>query len=286
MFMKNVKSYAKINLSLNLLDRRPDGYHNLDSIMVPIELHDSILISPLKEYRDDNFVTVDDFSNGLVHYNLVSHAVKSLTDRYGSTQRFRIYIHKNIPMQAGLGGGSSNAAFTVKAVNNMLKFNATDEELVKITTNHGADIPFFISCKPSRCRGIGEDVTPITIKNDYYVIIVKPADGCSTKEVFRICDEIGKHQQVDIDKVQKALEDGDDEALCECMGNSLEEAACTLVPEIRVIKGTLQEKGIKLVLMSGSGSAVFGLSTDKALIKRVAKSLEDVWQVEVSRILK
>ena len=264
----SVKSFAKINISLRVVNKRSDGYHELDSIMVPIELHDSIIISPLFN-SGDNFVTVDDFSNGLIHYNLASASIDALAKEYGFKNKFRIYIHKVIPMQAGLGGGSSNAAFTMKAVNNMLKLNASEDKIIELCTPLGADIPFFVKCVPARCRGVGEKMEPINIKNNYSVLIVKPNAGCSTKEVFAIADQ-KEFNPVDIDTVIKALE----------------EAAVSLVPEIQEIKNILKEAGLKIVLMSGSGSTVFALSTDTSLIKKVAKSLEDKYFVAVTKIRK
>ena len=281
---KSVKSYAKINLSLNVLGKREDGYHELDSIMVPIELHDSLIITKLYK-SDDNFVTVDDFSNGLIHYNLVGSAINAMADKYKFDTKFRVYIHKVIPMQAGLGGGSSNAAFMMKAVNDMLKLNATNEEMIDLAKSFGADIPFFINCTPARCRGIGEKIEPIEIKNNYSVLIVKPNSGCSTKEVFAISDK-KPYPQVDIESVLQALKDGDDDRLASVMGNSLEEAAMSINPDIKVIKNKLKELGFKLVLMSGSGSAVFALSTDQSLLKRAVKELEDEYFVEITKIVK
>ena len=284
MAARSVKSYAKINISLRVVSKREDGYHELDSLMLPIELHDSIIISKLQNSYD-NFVTVDDFSNGLIHYNLASTGINALAQKYGFTTKFRVYIHKVIPMQAGLGGGSSNAAFTMKAVCSMLKLNVTDEELMELAAPFGSDIPFFIKCEPSRAKGIGEILEPIEIKNNYYCLIVKPSSGCSTKEVFAIADQ-KEYKPVDIDTVVKALKEGDDELLADSIGNSLEEAAISLVPEIAQIKETLKAAGLKIVLMSGSGSAVFALSTDQSLIKKVAKQLEDKYVVEVTKVLK
>ena len=285
MSIRSVKSYAKINISLRIVSKREDGYHELDSVMVPIELHDSLIISTLRN-SDDNFVTVDDFSNGLIHYNLASTGINALAKKYGFTTKFRVYIHKVIPMQAGLGGGSSNAAFTMKAVNSMLKLNASDEEIIELASSFGADIPFFVKCVPARCRGIGEKMEPIEIKNNYHVLIVKPTCGCSTKEVFAIADKKKDYNPVDIDTVIKALKEGDDDLLAEAMGNSLEEAAISLVPEIKQIKDTLKAAGLKLVLMSGSGSTVFALSTDASILKKVARTLEDRYVVELTKIKK
>ena len=284
MMTRSVKSYAKINLSLNIKSKREDGYHELDSLMVPIELHDSIVISRSSN-NIDHFVTVDEFSNGLIHYNLVSTVIEELTKQYGFKERFRFYIHKVIPMQAGLGGGSSNAAFALKAVNSILKLNASNEELIKMAAPYGADIPFFINCKPSRCEGIGERMTPINIKNNYYVLIVKPDEGCSTKEVFGVADK-KPYPQVNIDKVLEALENGDDDMLAEYMGNSLEEASISINPEIQNIKNFLKEEGLKLVLMSGSGSSVFALSQEKKELKKVMEKIDGKWFSELTRIIK
>ena len=284
--MKSVKSYAKINISLRVKSKMENGYHELDSVMVPIELHDSIVISPLYN-RNDSFVTVDDFSNGLIHYNLAGSAIDALEKKYGVHKCFRIYIHKVIPMQAGLGGGSSNAAFTLRAINQILKLGASDEELIEIATPLGADIPFFIKCQPSRCGGIGEKIQPIEIKNNYHVLIVKPNEGVSTKECFKIADN-KPYPEVDVDKVVEALRIGDDDMLAEYIGNSLQPSAIELVPEIQTIIDYLKEQGLKLVMMSGSGSSVFALSTDKSILKRVQKQIDEEgrWFCELTKVIK
>ena len=281
---KSIKSYAKINISLDVVSKRSDGYHELDSIMLPIELHDSIIIETLYK-SSDNFVTADDFSKGLEHYNLASTALDAMAAKYNISTKFRIYIHKNIPMQAGLGGGSSNAAFTIKAVDQMLNLHVSEQEMIELATPLGADIPFFISCVPSRCRGIGEKVEPIEIKNNYYVLLVKPNIGCSTKEVFALVDQ-SEYIHPDIPTVLKALKEGDDELLANSIGNSLEAAAISLVPEIAQIKNALKERGLKIVMMTGSGSTVFALSTDVKLLKKIAKEFEDHYFVEVTKVLK
>lgn len=285
--MKSVKSYAKINISLHVKEKRPDGYHELDSLMLPLELHDSIVISPLYN-RSDSFVTVDDFSNGLIHYNLAGTAIEAIEKKYGVHKSFRIYIHKNIPMQAGLGGGSSNAASILKAINQILKFGASDEELIDIAAPLGADIPFFVKCKPSRCGGIGEKISPLEIKNNYYVLLVKPKEGVSTKECFKLLDTEATYPKVDIDKVVEALRDGDDIKLAKYIGNSLQPSAIKLVPEIQTIIDYLKEQGLKIVMMSGSGSTVFAMSTNKNALKRIQHQIDEEgkWFSELTRVLK
>ena len=127
----HVRSYAKINLCLNITGKREDGFHELDMVMLPISLHDSLVIDKLNK-SPDNFVTVDDFSIGSFTYNLATFSIDKLQSIFKFDQKFRILIHKVIPIQAGLGGGSSNAACTMKAVNTLLNLGATDEQLMEI----------------------------------------------------------------------------------------------------------------------------------------------------------
>ena len=285
--MKNlhIRSFAKINISLNITKKREDGFHELDSVMLPISLHDSLVVSKQLSNAPDNYVTVDDFSTGTFSYNLATFSIEKLQSIYHFEDKFRIFIHKVIPIQAGLGGGSSNAAFVMKAVNQMLKLGATDEELIEIGKTLGCDIPFFIKCKPARVQGVGEVLTPISIKNNYYVLIVKPELGCSTKEVYAISDTMNL-KTGNIDNVIKALEEGDDELLAANISNALQEPAIKLVPSIQAIIDELKENGLNMVQVTGSGSAVFALSTNKKQLAKVLKKLDVRYLVEIAKIMK
>ena len=284
--MKNlhIRSFAKINISLNITKKREDGFHEIDSVMLPISLHDSLVVSKLKN-ATDNYVTVDDFSIGSFSYNLATFSIEKLHSVYHFNDKFRVLIHKVIPIQAGLGGGSSNAACTMKAVNSMLKLGATDEELIELSKSLGCDIPFFIKCKPARVQGVGEVLNPINVKNNYYVLIVKPEAGCSTKEVYALSDTLDL-KTCNLDNVVKALEEGDDELLEANMYNALQEPAIKMVPQIQTIIDELKSKGLKIVQVTGSGSAVFALSTDKKMLVKVLKELEDKYEVEIAKVLK
>ena len=283
--MKNlhIRSFAKINISLNITKKREDGFHELDSVMLPISLHDSLVVSKLN--GPDNFVTVDDFSIRTFSYNLATLSIDKLQSVYHFNDKFRVLIHKVIPIQAGLGGGSSNAAFTMKAVNSMLKLGATDEELINLGKTLGCDIPFFIKCKPARVQGVGEILTPITIKNNYYVLLVKPELGCSTREVYALSDTMDL-KVGNIENVIKALEEGNDDLLAENISNALQEPAIELVPVIQSIIDELHKNGLKMVQVTGSGSAVFALSTNKKQLKEVFKKLDDRYEVELAKVIK
>lgn len=279
-----IRSFAKINICLDIVGTREDGYHLLDMVMVPIELHDSIVLSELKK-SENNMFSMDDFTHGVLDYNVVMQVLNAFSQKYNFNNKFSINIHKVVPMQAGLGGGSSNAAFTLDGVNKMLKINAPFEELVELTTPFGADIPFFLMCKPARCQGIGEKLTPINIKNNYYVLIVKPEDGCPTSEIYKISDSMNLRTG-NVEKVIKALEEGDDETLAASIFNALEAPAASLVPDIFLIKEQMKNLGLKIVQMSGSGSAVFAMSTDKKLIKKAAKHFENRYKTIVTKVIK
>lgn len=281
--MISIKSYAKINLVLNCYERMEDGYHSLDSIMLPISLHDSLIVS--KQHSSDNYITIDDYSHGVVRFNIASTTLEKLQAKYNVSDRYRIFIHKVIPMQAGLGGGSSNAAYTIKAFEKMSKISIPFDEQIELAKTLGADVPFFLTCKPARAKGIGEKLTPITVKNNYWVLVVKPSQGLSTKEVFEEADKM-EMSIGNIDNVVKALEEGDDELLANNINNSLEAPAIKLLPEIQVIKHKLYNAGLKIVSMTGSGSAVFAMSTDKSLLKKAMRLLEDDYRVELAKVLK
>ena len=284
--MKNLllKSYAKINICLNVVGKREDGYHELDMIILPLKLHDSILMTELKN-ATDHFVTIDDFSLGLFKYNIATATIEKMQKAYQFPEKFRITIHKNIPMQSGLGGGSSNSGTVINAVNEYCKLGMTDEDKIKIATGLGADVPFFVFNKPARCRGIGEKLDFINVKNDYYALIVKPAQGCSTQQVYEVSDTMDLPVG-DVEKVKEALETGNDDLLAESIFNALEQPAISIVPEIQVIKNKLYAAGLKIVQMTGSGSAVFALSTDKKLIKNAARILEDQYLVEETKVIR
>ena len=280
------KAYAKINIALNIKGIREDGYHDLDMVMLPLKLHDSLLITELKN-KKDNFVILDDFTFYIGKNNIAHKAIDKLEKRYDlKNKKFKIIIHKNIPMQAGMGGGSSNAAATLLGINKFCKLNAPREELLDISKELGADVPFFIDNVPARCEGIGEIMTPITIKNNYYCLIVKPEGGCSTKVAYQEFDKTPKFNTCDVDKVIKALEEGDDDLLAESISNALQESSIRMVPEIKVVIDELKAFGFKISMMTGSGSAVFALSTNKKLIKQAEKEFAKKYTVKVTEVLK
>ncbi|MCH5180593.1 MAG: 4-(cytidine 5'-diphospho)-2-C-methyl-D-erythritol kinase [Erysipelotrichales bacterium] len=266
-----IKAHAKINLAINVVGKKEDGYHDLDMVMVPVELHDSIHIEVLPS-NFETYVTCDDFSLEVNEYNLCSITIRKMKEKYNINKSFRVHIHKNIPIGAGLGGGSSNAAAVINAIKTLLKLDIPYEEEIELAKSIGADVPFFLKNNPARVEGIGEKLTPIKIKNKYYVLLIKPKNGLSTKDVYAKYDEVGSDNHADVDSLIKALENGDE--LKEFMGNDLEKASITMLPVIQDIKKLLLDDGFENVLMSGSGSSVFAISTNRTMVEKEYRKLE------------
>ena len=266
-----IKAHAKINLAINVVGKKEDGYHDLDMVMVPVELHDSIHIEVLPS-NFETYVTCDDFSLEVNEYNLCSITIKKMKEKYNINKSFRIHIHKNIPIGAGLGGGSSNVAAVINAIKTLLKLDIPYEEEIELAKSIGADVPFFLKNNPARVEGIGEKLTPIKIKNKYYALLIKPKNGLSTKDVYAKYDEVGSDNHADVDNLIKALENG--EELKEFMGNDLEKASISMLPVIQDIKKLLLDDGFENVLMSGSGSSIFAISTNRTMVEKEYRKLE------------
>lgn len=279
-----VKANAKINLALNVVRKREDGYHDLDMVMVPIDLYDTIDISLLSpEYETDLFL--DDYSIPTDQRNTVLQAVKKLKERFSLTQEFAIDIHKEIPTEAGLGGGSADAAAVLKAIVDLLHLPVQEEELLEIAKEIGADVPYFMKNQAAHVEGIGEKITPIAIKKSYSVLLVKPFLGCSTKEIFKRF-HMKERKSANIPILIEGLQTGDFEKIvCGC-GNDLTSTASSLLGDIDRIIHLLQKQGLSCVGMSGSGSTVYALSEDVATLQKACDLFEQKgYYVKIASII-
>lgn len=243
---------AKVNLGLDIIGEREDGYHLLDMVMVPLALGDDIDI----EISDEDHFT-SNTSLGWDKGNLMYRAVELMRKEYGIRKHFKIDLFKRIPMQAGLAGGSADCAAVMRAVNVLCELGLSEEELMELGVRLGADVPYCIFNKPARVQGIGERVTPVDMKNKYHILLVKPEEGVSTKEVYQLFDS---SRHVDIDQLVRQLSEGEKLTL----GNVLEDSAFRLLPEIEAIKLLCITMGCENSLMSGSGSCVFAISENRA----------------------
>ena len=281
------KANAKINLSLDIKNLRDDGYHNLETIMLPLEMHDSLEVQILPPNATDDFVTCDDFSLKITKYNLVHRIIDEARERRGFTEHFLINIHKNIFLQAGLGGGSADAGAALRAVLKLLKINATRQDLIDIGIAIGSDVPWAIFNCPTLLKRKGDVLEFFDHVAPFYVLLVKPFDGLSTKEVFETADKCDDIDHGDINLVKELYEKDDLEGLGKAVFNSLENPASEILPEIQEIIESLKDDGFECVMMCGSGSCIFALTNDKKLWKRCEKKYTlDHYQVCATRFLR
>jgi len=265
-----LKSYAKINLSLRVIGKREDGYHLLEMVFLPLDLHDVIELSKIPGARD-TYITCDDIGLTNQRHNLCMKAVEAMRAEFHFTDQFSIHIHKEIPFAAGLGGGSSNAAVVMMGIAKLLHLNTNTQTLTKVALTIGADVPFFFLAKPAKVSGIGEIVEQVPCKKQYFCLIVKPEEGLKTKDVYAKDDGFFNDSPLLTSSVLRGLANGDDELIAKSIHNDLFEPAKAILPLVGDIVTSLRNDGFPISNMSGSGSACFALSTDLKKIKEAAR---------------
>ena len=265
--------YSKINLGLDVIRRREDGYHDLRMIMQTLQLRDVIDIQIEDSDSLEIKMTCTDNSLCLDESNLCVKAASLLLNEFNISSKVTINLEKNIPIAAGMAGGSADAAAVLIGINDMFKLGLSKEELIKRGVKIGADVPFCLTNMPARVQGIGEEIRIIKPKHQYECLIVKPDEGLSTRKIFEYADTL-ELEHGNGDEVEKCLVSGDDNGLANALFNGLEKPSINKIGEIGEIKEYLKSLGFSLVLMSGSGSSVFALSTDHRLIYKAYKKLE------------
>lgn len=255
-----LKAYGKINLGLDVIRKRPDGYHDLDMVMQMVDVYDDVTLTRVEGteivVRTDTAV----LSNG--KDNLAYMAAKMLMDEFGIVQGLEITIKKRIPIAGGMAGGSSDCAATLKGVNQMFDLGLSKEELMERGVRLGADVPYCILGGTAIARGIGEILTPLPTPPKCHVIIAKPPVSVSTAFVYGNIkpDEIEKRP--DIEAMVSAIKAQDLYKLAENLYNVMEDITVPKYPIIHKIKTVMLENGALNSIMSGSGPTVFGLYDD------------------------
>ena len=249
---------AKINLGLNVVESRPDGYHNLETVFYPVPVCDALEVFEM-DTRFPSQVNCDlKVTNitieGDEQRNLVVRAYNLLKQDFPDLPRVHAHLYKGIPTQAGMGGGSSDCGFMITLLNKMFGLGLTDEQMIQYAARLGADCAFFIINRPCYAEGIGERLQPIALDlSGWYLAVVRPAIPVSTKEAFSlITPQHPKKNSLDI--VMQPVESWRDE-----LTNDFEKSVFTLHPQIGAIKDRLYEMGATYAAMSGSGSSLFGL---------------------------
>lgn len=258
---------AKINLGLNVVSKRPDGYHNLETVFYPVSMvRDALEVTEM--HPDFPSPTPCDIKisniaiDGDEQRNLVVRAYNALAAKY-PLPRIHTHLYKGIPTQAGMGGGSSDCAYMITLLNNMFSLNMTTKEMIDIAATLGADCPFFILSQPAYAEGIGERLEPINLDlSNYFIAVVRPDIPVSTKEAFSlITPKPSATCCRDIVKLPVKEWKGK-------LVNDFETSVFALHPEIAGIKDRLYSLGAHYAAMSGSGSSVFGLFTEPIEVDR------------------
>lgn len=249
---------AKVNLGLNVVERRPDGYHNLQTVFYPVGIQDALEIFPMAEDFPSEVDCDIKVSNipieGDEQRNLVVRAYQLLKQDFPNLPRLHVHLYKGIPTQAGMGGGSSDASAMLRLLNTSFQLNLSDEKLISYASKLGADCAIFILNRPAYAEGIGEKLYPMDIDlSGWYMAVVRPDIPVPTKEAFA---RIKPHfpQKCCRDIVMQPVETWKEELI-----NDFEESVFALHPELAAIKERLYQLGATYAAMSGSGSALFGL---------------------------
>ncbi len=275
---------AKLNLSLAVLGRGPDGFHLLETVMLSIRLYDSLRVSPLETNlielicrgvpRGANSKSIPLAADDK---NLVLRAAHLLKSHTGSQSGAAIELTKRIPMEAGLGGGSSDAAATLVALNRFWKLGLTSPELHSLAAQLGSDVNFFLDSHiAAECIGRGEQVTPVPVSRPLHFVIVKPPFGLSTGNVFR---QWGTNQQsspLSVQQTVDALKTGRLDQLAQATFNDLTAPAATIEPKLAELLSRLQRENVVASGMSGSGSSCFALCRNSAHARTVAGRLRQL----------
>jgi 4-diphosphocytidyl-2-C-methyl-D-erythritol kinase len=255
-----IKSYAKINLGLDVLDTLPDGYHSLKMIMQTISLHDTLYFEKRKKPSIILKANLPYLPTN--EKNIVYQAIRLFKETMKIYDGIFCTITKHIPVAAGMAGGSGNAAAALKAMDLLYGTHLTTEQLCEMGVKLGADVPYCITGGTALAEGIGDILTPLPSPPRAKVLIVKPSVSVSTGEVYKNLrlDESTVHP--DIDSCISAIKEGSLKKLCDNLGNVLEDVTVSLHPVISEIKTKMKELGANGTLMSGSGPTVFGLFED------------------------
>lgn len=256
----NIKAYAKINLSLDVIGKRKDGYHLLRMIMQSINIHDEITIEEI-----DNGIIIDSDKPYIPkdERNLAYKAAEIFINKYGIKKGVKIFINKNIPVAAGMAGGSADAAAVLKAMVEMFRVDTSQSELMELGLKIGADIPFCIKGGTALCEGIGEVITPLEPFKNHVIVIVKPNFGLSTKEVYKSLDINKIHRHPKTDEIIQAIEKNDVHFVSDNLRNVLENVSFRKHNVLRSIKSKIVSMGALGSLMSGSGPTIFGIFDDE-----------------------
>lgn len=271
------KARAKINLNLNILERREDGYHNIESVFQKISLYDEIYVNKTDKHNGINIVPeIPEIS---VKENIIYKAYQELKKRFSNVQGIDVILKKNIPMQAGLGGGSADCGSFIDCVDKLYNLNLKLQDKIDIGKKLGADVPATFFNKPVLARGIGEKIEEINSNFKYHIIVIRPNFKCNTKEMYnKIDNEEGIIQKYTSKEIKEALEEKNINKITYNLYNVFEVS----VADSEQIKKDIISAGAKNALLAGSGSCFFGIFENKQKAKEGYKILKQKYETYYS----
>ena len=271
-----LKAYAKINLGLDVLRKREDGYHEVRMIMQSIKLYDKLI---MKKTSKDEIVLHSNLGylpNN--DKNLVYKAIQLMKEEFGITQGVKAELEKKIPVAAGMAGGSTDAAAALVGMNRLFRLELTKEKLMELGARLGADVPYCVLRGTALSEGIGEILTPLNPIPSCYILIAKPGINVSTRFVYENLEADKLSYHPDIDGMMAAIDQGDLKGITDRLSNVLETVTEKRYPIISKIKETMMEQGAMNSIMSGSGPTVFGIFEQK---KTAMNALLKVQEIEM-----
>ena len=288
----SLKAYAKVNLSLDILARRDDGYHELCMIMQSVGVYDKVNLTKLR-HKD---IEISSNIKGLFipENNIVYKAAKLLYERFDIKEGLHINLYKYIPMGAGMAGGSTDAAAVLRGMNELYNLRLSKEELMKIGLEIGADVPFCICGGTMLAKGIGEELSELKSMPAAHLVLVKPYFSISTKEAYSLVDlsKLTDKDRPDTGKIISYIEEGNLKKIAENMKNVFELYIGKKYPLIEKIKQELIRQGALGAVMTGSGSVVFGVFEDLTLAKKCYETFKqgefraEIKEVYISEFIK
>lgn len=266
------KAYAKINLGLDVIGRLENGYHEVKMVMQTVGIYD---VLTLKKIPQGIIVTTDSGELPTDDNNLIYKAARFMIEKYNIPEGVSVHLEKNIPIAAGMAGGSTDAAGTFLGMNELFALGATVQELQELGVKVGADVPYCIMGGTALAEGIGEKLSPLPTPPECILLIAKPDINVSTKYVYEHLDEEGVEKHPDIDGMTEALARKDLQGIVERLGNVLENVTVKKHPIIAEIKDCMLEYGAMGSLMSGSGPTVFGIFDKREDAEKAMKYIKD-----------
>lgn len=267
-----MKAYAKINLGLDVVGRLENGYHEVKMVMQTIGIYDELTFEKIPE---GICITTDSGELPTNEDNLIYKAAKIMCERYGIWEGVHIHLQKNIPIAAGMAGGSTDAAATMKGINSLFQLGIDMEELKELGVKIGADVPYCVMGGTALAEGIGEKLTALADVPDCFLLVAKPDINVSTKYVYEHLDAEGVAVHPDIDGMVEAIGKGNLQGIIDRMGNVLETVTVKAYPVIDVLKNRMKELGADGSMMSGSGPTVFGIFTEEKKMQQAYRILRE-----------